>query len=403
MKKYLIEYPELMKEWDIDMNANIDASKLTCGSEKLICWKCEKGHTWQENVYKRVVRKYACPYCSGKRASKDYNFAIMYPNLLLEWSHIKNNGIDPNALTPFSAKKVWWKCHNGEDHEWMTSIKKRTLYKQNCPYCSHNKASKSNNLTIQFPERAKYWHPTKNNDKTPHNILPKSNLTAWWQCVVNPNHEWQTVISSYVNSNYYCPFCENCSHVITEKNSLCSKPKLIAQWHLVKNKDINPNSVLAYSNKKYWWLCEKGHEWQTSPNNRKYTECPVCRQSKGELEIQIYLKNNNYVFKQQYKDTNCKNKRVLAFDFAVWVNDKLHLIEFQGEQHYENNKFFWKPNESKVKLNLIRLRDNLKREYCRTHQIPLLEIHYKHRGNIDQLLKEFLSQENTQAITISAN
>jgi len=35
--------------------------------------------------------------------------------------------------------------------------------------------------------------------------------------------------------------------------------------------------VSAYSNKKVWWLCEKGHEWQAVINSRRNgVGCPFC-------------------------------------------------------------------------------------------------------------------------------
>lgn len=52
-------------------------------------------------------------------------------------------------------------------------------------------------------------------------------------------------------------------------------PQLINFWDYEKNIDIA--LVSSGSNKKFWWKCEKGHEWETSPNSLKRNiVCPVC-------------------------------------------------------------------------------------------------------------------------------
>ena len=62
-------------------------------------------------------------------------------------------------------------------------------------------------------------------------------------------------------------------------------PGLSAQWHPMKNGDLTPEDVTPCSNKKVWWICEKGHEWQAIINSRTQGHgCPYCagqRASKG--------------------------------------------------------------------------------------------------------------------------
>ena len=62
-----------------------------------------------------------------------------------------------------------------------------------------------------------------------------------------------------------------------ENNLLSTKPLLARQWHLSKNKPFRPEDVTSGSNKKVWWRCPKGHEWQASIVNRsKGRGCPYC-------------------------------------------------------------------------------------------------------------------------------
>ncbi|MED1057635.1 zinc-ribbon domain-containing protein [Bacillus mycoides] len=62
------------------------------------------------------------------------------------------------------------------------------------------------------------------------------------------------------------------------ENSLAIRnPELAKQWYETKNGKLTPFHVTFGFNKKAWWMCEKGHEWETSVNNRaKGTRCLYC-------------------------------------------------------------------------------------------------------------------------------
>lgn len=55
------------------------------------------------------------------------------------------------------------------------------------------------------------------------------------------------------------------------------KPKLALQWHPTRNSPLTPRDVTVFSNRKVWWICGKGHEWQAVISNRSLgTGCPYC-------------------------------------------------------------------------------------------------------------------------------
>lgn len=67
--------------------------------------------------------------------------------------------------------------------------------------------------------------------------------------------------------------------LIPGENDLATqKPELAAQWHPTKNNGLTPKGVLLHSNKKVWWCCPEGHEWEAKINNRvsKNNNCPYC-------------------------------------------------------------------------------------------------------------------------------
>jgi hypothetical protein len=74
---------------------------------------------------------------------------------------------------------------------------------------------------------------------------------------------------------------------VNENNSLQARFPLVArQWHPDRNGSLTPADVLPAANRKIWWRCEHGHEWQTSPNMRttRGTGCPYCAGMKVVFE-----------------------------------------------------------------------------------------------------------------------
>ena len=64
------------------------------------------------------------------------------------------------------------------------------------------------------------------------------------------------------------------------KQSLAeAAPEIAKEWHPTKNGSLTPNDVSRASEKKAWWLCSKGHEWEANISSRTKvngTGCPYC-------------------------------------------------------------------------------------------------------------------------------
>jgi DNA-directed RNA polymerase subunit RPC12/RpoP len=68
------------------------------------------------------------------------------------------------------------------------------------------------------------------------------------------------------------------SRMATADNCLQThNPSLAKEWHPTKNGNLTPRNVAVSSNKKVWWLCQKGHEWEAIVANRnRGNDCPYC-------------------------------------------------------------------------------------------------------------------------------
>ena len=112
--------------------------------------------------------------------------------------------------------------------------------------------------------------------------------------------------------------------------------------------------------------------------------------SKGEQRISKYLLDKQIKSKTQYVFKNCKNKSYLKFDFAIFdeFDNITLLIEYQGIQHYEPVDIFGGEEYFKI----FKKRDNIKRQYCKEHNIRLLEIPYWEYDNIENILNNIFEE-----------
>ena len=193
-----------------------------------------------------------------------------------EWNYEKNNGLTPEDVMPNSSKKIWWKCSKG--HEWLTTVANRSNG-NGCPYCAGQKVLKGyNDLQTVNPTLAKEWNYEKNNGLTPADVMPNSKEKVWWKC--SNGHEWQAVLYSR-NNGTGCPYCAG-KKVLKGYNDLQTvNPTLAKEWNYEKNNGLTPADVMPNSNKKVWWKCRQGHEWQAMVINRnKGRGCPECYREK---------------------------------------------------------------------------------------------------------------------------
>lgn len=136
---------------------------------------------------------------------------------------------------------------------------------------------KNNSVAEVFPELIPEWDIEKNKGMTPDNFSANSHTKVWWKC--EKGHSWQADISSR-NRKLGCPFCAGQRTIAGENDlkSWCNEnmPELIFEWNYDKN-NFKPSEISKTSNKKVWWKCSEGHEWEAVVANRVHgTRCPFC-------------------------------------------------------------------------------------------------------------------------------
>lgn len=224
------EAPEVAKQWHPDRNGALSPSQVLPKSNKLVWWRCEKGHEWQARVYARLSS--GCPDChDAKRlvhkvidnqgAARPAVLRELFPKLI---SEIDVSLEDPRRIGdeyPGSYRRVAWQCPKG--HKWVARICKRTAG-QNCPFCSNKRIDETNSLLSLRPEMALEWDSQRNGNLSPGNVGVGSGKRVWWIC--SRGHRWKATIYSRCQMGSNCPQC-NPRTSRTEIRVLCELRKLV--------------------------------------------------------------------------------------------------------------------------------------------------------------------------------
>nr|AIF15997.1 hypothetical protein [uncultured marine thaumarchaeote KM3_72_A09] len=75
-------------------------------------------------------------------------------------------------------------------------------------------------------------------------------------------------------------------HATREYNLAVTHPAIADQWHPTKNGTLTASDVTPASGKKAWWVCDKGHEYESviSSRTKRGSACPECfNQNRGEI------------------------------------------------------------------------------------------------------------------------
>lgn len=152
--------------------------------------------------------------------------------------------------------------------------------------------------------------------------------------------------------------------------------------------------VPGHNRRWYKCLCDCGNIYEVQGNMLKQGQaisCGKCLSSKGEYLIQEILNKNNIIYNHNICITELikETGRRLRFDFVLYNNDGSisRIIEFDGRQHiYGPDTNYW--GHTTDTLETIQERDNLKNNFCKKHNIPMVRIPYTHINNIvlDDLL-----------------
>lgn len=191
-----------------------------------------------------------------------------------------------------------------------------------------------------------------------------------WICECNcPAHTIKSMRIDTLKLSKGCPSCSAAQNKLVDLTG-----KKFGHWTVLKRGE-------GPTEKHTYWLCECDCNAHTQKNIDAYklkngisTSCGCDTRSKGENIIAYILKQNNIKFEQQKIFPSCKlsDYGIARFDFYI---DNKYLIEYDGQQHFILRDSGWNTEE---KLQRTKERDQLKNQWCKDNNIPLIRIPYTH-------------------------
>lgn len=183
------------------------------------------------------------------------------------------------------------------------------------------KLTKSN-AALDFPNLVQEY--SSENSFPLSYYLPGSGVKVFWQCPVSSDHKWQAEIRKRTFRGDGCPFCSGHRASSTNNLELCN-PKLASELDVDKT-GFSAADITEKSNKKVYWLCEKKHSWEASPNTRSKNGCSLCS-NKGVSDGDILL------------ERSLLEKNPLI---ASYFNSDVNNTTPDKVSAYSNNKYKWK-------------------------------------------------------------
>ena len=322
--------PYIAKEWNYEKNGNKIPQKYTCKSGIKVWWKCEKGHEWKTSISNRS-RGDGCPKCnSGIRTSfpeQAIYFYVkkIYPDAVNRCTDVLPNGMEIDIFIPSINVgieydgSVWHESDKALEKEvkkyieckrndiFLIRVKEKggnarenscdvmlriddsfnneaysSLFMQLSKYIkipneidvkndrvhiqeNYKTEIKNNSFGSKYADLVVEWDSEKNGMLTPYMFSSNSGERIWWKCC--KNHSWQTTISTRAKGSG-CPYCSGRYAIKGENDLQTLRPEIASEWNYNKNGKLLPCEFKSQSNKKVWWKCKEGHEWEAIIANR---------------------------------------------------------------------------------------------------------------------------------------
>lgn len=270
-----------------------------------------------------------------------------------------------------SHSKVIIKCSNHGD---FYQSPNSHLQGAGCCKCKEDK----NRISIEeFINKSKQIH----NNKYDYSKVVYKNANKKITIICPVHGEFEQSPNHHLKGSG-CTECYNINRTLSNEEFI-NKAKAIHgdkyKYHKVK---------YQHNTKKVCLICPKhGLFYQRPQNHLAGRGCPICKSSKGELEIKKILNKFNIKSVSQYRIPD--EKYLLKYDF--YLPELNILIEFHGIQHYKWIPYFQK---TYYIFEQQKLRDVAKIDLAKMKGIKLLEFNYK------QL--KYLSDSEFENLIISA-
>ncbi|HAT4693299.1 zinc-ribbon domain-containing protein [Legionella pneumophila serogroup 1] len=325
-----VKHPHLVSEWHAEKNSTLTPDNVTPGSKKVVWWQCKWNHEWPAAVYTRA-KGHNCPKCNIRTSRLEVRIYCELKNIFEDvcWQEkIHNKEIDiyiPHLSLGIEVDGFYW--HQSDERTKADNAKQILLSNKGISLIR----VRDERLEINEDNSIPYV-----NDENHINVVV--NVLAFIKMKLELTKIEIRKIDDYINANKYQSEEEYKLIISTLpspliQRSIASYPDLLKEWHPTKN-SYHP-SQLSYGSKiKVWWLCEKKHEWEATPNSRtrlQGTGCPYCSGKQPTHDNNLAIKSPELV-KEWHPE---KNNGLRPEMFLPRSNKKIwwlctHLHEWQA-------------------------------------------------------------------------
>ena len=311
------------------------------------------------------------------------------------WHPTLNGDVTPDDISCGIHKKYWFKCPDcPHSFEQRIDVVTRGSW---CPYCcfprkkicDNNNCEYCFNISFASHEKAEYWHPTKNNNIKPRDIMKGTHKKYWFKCP-DCNHDINKKIEDIIIKETWCYYCckpqqklcddDNCEHCF---NASFASHEKAEYWHPTKNNNIKPRDIMKGTHKKYWFICEickKDLKMSLDSISCKNAWC-TCKKNKTEKKVKEWLtKNKNILFIKKIKPNyspkwanRYKTHKTRQYKYDIYIkliNGVKIIIEIDGPQHYKKINYF-KGSHCVVHTQI---KDEIKQRLATNEQINILRV-----------------------------
>jgi len=254
-----------------------------------------------------------------------------------------------------------------------------------CPKCGSERAGRKNALTrAEFITKARETH----GDKYNYSKVDYKNCYTPVILICKKHGEFLQTPTGHLKSN-----CPKCAELILAQKQIARRyttGKFISLAKAVHG-DLFEYDLTKYivSYQKVAIKCKKhGVFYQMARDHLQGHGCTYCFESRGELRIRKFLRENNFDFEMEKSFSSCRNKQPLKFDFYLPRHNL--CIEFDGLQHYIG----WSGDIEN--LEYIQINDQIKNIFCASNNINLLRIPYWDLENVEAIVAKYLQEINSE-------
>ena len=332
------------------------------GSHHKVKIICPKHGMFEQRASSHISGR-GCKKCSDEKSK-------LSKNKILEKLNIVNfklfsNKYDYSLVEYINSKtKIKIIC---KEHGVFEQRLDHHLNGSSCPNCSGNKKLTQND----FINKSKKTHGDKY-DYTSVKYI--NNITK--VKIICPRHG---MFEQSPSNHMLGKGCKKCKSNVFTTDDFIEKSKEI-------HGDKYDYSLVKYINSKtkVKIICKNHGVFEQIPCNHIHVRmkqgCPLCNESKGELEIKKVLDKLNIFYIQEYKIFEENKKYPLRADFYIPKFNT--IIEFNGIQHYKPVEKF---GGKKIFKQTIE-RDVRKKKICDKNNIKIINIKYNDINIVEKIL-----------------